>query len=217
MVSKYIFMTGAPGSKWSSVARNIYFSSDINQSDFSLDRRYYHDASGKRQLMHLGSYFDPGMEFGNEFSMLSLLSKEECEREFDRPFTHGMGTKIIKSHFFAYYLDYIKEMWKDPIILVSRDSDACIGWWIRCGHFNITYPKYDFYKNIDDMVKYVDAQNKFIKKFVDENETLQVWNSLELAQALGINDEGVYHQDYRRNDVKVYLYWRKYDGSEAFL
>lgn len=217
MVSKYIFVTGAPGSKWSSVVRSIYFSSDINQSDFSLDRRYYHAASGKRQLMHLGSYFDPGMEFGDAFSMMNLLSREETEQEFDRPFTHNMGTKIIKSHFFAYYLDHLKETWRDPIVLVYRDSDACIGWWVRCGHFNITYPKYDFYQNIDDMVKYVDAQNKFIKKFVDENETLQVWNSLELAQALGINDEGVYHQDYRRNDVKVYLYWRKYDGSEAFL
>jgi hypothetical protein len=213
----YIFVTGAPGSKWSSVVRSIYFSGDINQSDFSLDRRYYHDASGKRQLMHLGSYFDPGMEFGDNFKMFSMLSKEEAEAEFDRPFTHGIGRKIVKSHFFAYHLDDLKEKWKDPIVLVYRDSDACLGWWIRCGHFNITYPKYDYYKNIDGMVKYVDAQNKHIKRFIDENEVLQVWNSLELAQALGLDDEGVYHQDYRRSDVKVYVYWSRYDGSQAFL
>ena len=217
MVSKYIFVTGAPGSKWSSVVRNIYFSSDINQSDFSLNRRYYHDASGKMQLMHLGSYFDPGMEFGDNFRIFSLLSREEAEVEFDRPFTHSMGTKIIKSHYFAYSLDTLKHTWKDPIVLVYRDSDSCIGWWVRCGHFNITYPKYDHYQNIDDMVRHIDRQNHYIKKFIDENETLQVWNSLELAQALGINDEGVYHQDYRRNDIKVYLYWARYDGSQAFL
>ena len=216
-MSKYRFVTGAPGSKWSSVVRSIYFSSDVNQSDFSLDRRYYHDASGKRQLMHLGSYFDPGMEFGHKFDMFDQLGKTYAEAEFDRAFSHNMGSKIIKSHVFAHHLDHIKNTWKDPIVLVYRDSDACMGWWVRCGHFGITYPKYDYYENIDKMIGHIDRQNKNIKKFIDENETLQVWNSLELAQALGINDEGVYHQDYRRNDVKVYLYWSKYDGSQAFL
>jgi hypothetical protein len=42
---KYIFMAGAPGSKWSSVAKNIYFSPDIDRSDASSQREYWHDAS----------------------------------------------------------------------------------------------------------------------------------------------------------------------------
>jgi len=221
---KYIFVTGAPGSKWSSVVRNIYFSSSINQSDFSMERRYYHDASGKRQLMHLGSYFDPGMEFGSDFYILDSIEKEEAEAKFHKPFTNDVGIKIIKSHFFSYHLDHIKRTWKDPIVLVYRNSDSCIGWWVRCGHFNITYPKYDYYSDIDSMVKYIDSQNKAIKKFIEENDVLQLHNSIELARALGINHDSVnskgemdvYYQDYEKNDIKVYLYWPKYDGSEAF-
>ena len=59
---KYIFVAGAPGSKWSSVVKNIYYSPSVDQSDYSDARTYYHDASGQRELMHLGAYFDPGME-----------------------------------------------------------------------------------------------------------------------------------------------------------
>ena len=41
---KYIFVVGAPGSKWSSVVKNIYFSPDIDRSDYSEDRKYAHHA-----------------------------------------------------------------------------------------------------------------------------------------------------------------------------
>ena len=54
----YILFTGAPGSKWSSVAANIYGSADIDQTDSTSERAYKH---GK--VNHMGSYFDPGMEF----------------------------------------------------------------------------------------------------------------------------------------------------------
>ena len=65
---KYIFVAGAPGSKWSSVVKNIYYSPSVDRSDFSLDRTYYHDATGRTELMHMGAYFDPGMEFVDWFS-----------------------------------------------------------------------------------------------------------------------------------------------------
>ena len=59
---KYIFVAGAPGSKWSSVVKNIYFSPTIDRTDYRDEWTYYHDASGTMDLMHLGAYFDPGME-----------------------------------------------------------------------------------------------------------------------------------------------------------
>ena len=98
---KYIFMTGAPGSKWSSVSKNIYYSSDIDRSDYSDARTYYHDASGTMQLMHMGAYFDPGMEFGGFFNQIDRHTREQCESEFDRPFT-STGIRIIKSHVSAH-------------------------------------------------------------------------------------------------------------------
>ena len=57
---KYILVTGAPGSKWSSVVKNIYWSDDIDRTDYSKDREYYHEADtpGEPQLMHIGAYWE---------------------------------------------------------------------------------------------------------------------------------------------------------------
>ena len=74
---KYIFVAGAPGSKWSSVVKNIYYSPRVDQSDYSDARTYYHDASGKMELMHLGAYLDPGMEFGKHLQRMPMYTKEQ--------------------------------------------------------------------------------------------------------------------------------------------
>jgi hypothetical protein len=37
-------------------------------------RTYYHEAWGQRELMHLGAYWDPGMEFGQNFDRLDQLT-----------------------------------------------------------------------------------------------------------------------------------------------
>ena len=50
----YILFTGAPGSKWSSVAKNIYRSPDIDQTDSTSERAY-----NKGVVRHTGAYFDP--------------------------------------------------------------------------------------------------------------------------------------------------------------
>ena len=92
---KYIFCAGAPGSKWSSLIKNIYYSPSVDRTDYSEARTYWHDAPGQLELMHLGAYFDPGMEFGDFFDCLNEHTKEECEAEFDRPFS---GTGIRQDH-----------------------------------------------------------------------------------------------------------------------
>ena len=81
----YILFTGAPGSKWSSVVKNIYWSDDIDHTDYSEARTYHHDADtpGRSHLMHIGAYWDPGMEFGVD--------------EWDGPFS-GTGKRIVKAH-----------------------------------------------------------------------------------------------------------------------
>jgi hypothetical protein len=161
---KYIFVAGAPGSKWSSVVKNIYNSPSLDRSDYSDERTYYHDAGGTMDLMHLGAYFDPGMEFGGFFDQLDQHSREECEAEFDRPFT-GTGVRIVKSHVFAHHIDFLRQTWPDcPVVLVYRPNDACLGWWVKCGHFDITYPKYDqYYKNLRTMAGIIADQNRDIR------------------------------------------------------
>lgn len=193
---KYIFVAGAPGSKWSSVVKNIYFSPSIDRSDYGDERTYYHDADeGVLKLMHLGAYYDPGMEFGDWFDRLDHFSKEECEIEFDKPFS-GAGVRIVKSHVFCHHIDFLKKHWPEcPVVLVHRSDDECLGWWVRCGHFDITYPLYHkYYVNLKMMSKIIDEQNKDL---LDHwHKGTEVFNNLELATLLDI---GMPPEEYRQN------------------
>ena len=201
---KYIFMTGAPGSKWSSVSKNIYYSSDIDRSDYSDARTYYHDASGTMQLMHMGAYFDPGMEFGGFFDTINRHTREHCEAEFDRPFT-GSGVRIIKSHVFAENIDFLRDHWPDcPIVLVQRPNDACLGWWVKCGHFTITYPNYQTYDNLRHMAGVIQAQNIGIVDAALKYPGQHPLTNQQLARILGIEvPPEEYYQNYGASDVRV--------------
>ena len=202
---KYIFCAGAPGSKWSSLIKNIYYSPSVDRTDYTEARTYWHDAPGQLELMHLGAYFDPGMEFGDFFDRLDEHTREECEAEFDRPFT-GEGVRIIKSHVFAHHIDFIKRTWPDcPVILAHRGDDAALGWWVKCGHFNITYPSYDkYYKDLRTMSGIIADQNCDIQTAWNKYEGMMPADNFALAHILGIRpapDE--YQQNYNKSDLGV--------------
>jgi len=202
---KYIFVAGAPGSKWSSVVKNIYYSPDVDRSDYSDQRTYYHDASGVQQLMHMGAYFDPGMEFGGWFDRLSDHTPAECETEFNRPFS-DTGVRIIKSHVFAHHIDFLKQHWPEaPVVLVLRDNDACLGWWVRCGHFDITYPLYhDYYRNLREMSQHVDRQNRDIRVAWNRYYGPVPIDNYALAEACGIQPPTSDHyQSYSESDIRI--------------
>ena len=204
---KYIFVAGAPGSKWSSVVKNIYYSADIDRGDYTDARTYYHDASGKMDLMHIGAYFDPCMEFGAWFDQLDQHSKGMCEAEFDRPWTGNTqgGVKIIKSHVFAAQIDFLRATWPEcPVVLVHRPNDACLGWWVRCGHFNISYPKYAYYQDLKQMAWHIDYQNNAIlNAAANANIDFDIVDNHHLCQRLGITPPTDHWQNFPRSDVKV--------------
>ena len=202
---KYIFVSGAPGSKWSSVVKNIYYSLDVDSSDYSDARTYYHDASGRMELMHMGVYWGPAMEFGDGFERLDQYTKEQNEAEFDRPFS-GTGVRIIKSHVFGYHIDYIKQTWPDcPIVLIDRSDDACLGWWVKCGEFKITYPLYrDYYKDLRQMSAAIAKENEGNRRAAREYPGYEVGTNRQLARTLNIAvPDEMYYQDYIRSDIKV--------------
>jgi hypothetical protein len=202
---KYIFVAGAPGSKWSSVVKNIYYSPSIDRSDYSDARTYHHDASGRNELMHLGAYWDPGMEFGNFFNNLELHTKEECEHEFDRPFS-GTGVRIIKSHVFAHQVATLRQRWPDcAIVLVHRGNDACLGWWVKCGHFDITYPSYaKHYQDLRNMSHIIAEQNRDIEQAMYNYDGIEPLSNRALAQQLGLEPPPLqYAQNYAASDIKV--------------
>ena len=198
-------MAGAPGSKWSSVAKNIYYSPDIDRSDYTEERTYYHDATGKLELMHCGAYFDPGMEshLPEDFA---TLSKEQLELRFDCAFQpDAQGIRIIKSHIFCNNIEFLKATWPEsPVVLVYRSDDACLGWWVKCGHFDITYPIYDpYYKNLKEMARIIKQQNNGIVNAA-MNANNAPYDNLELCKLLNLAPPPAeYQQVYVVADVKV--------------
>jgi hypothetical protein len=192
----YILFTGAPGSKWSSVVKNIYWSKDIDQSDYSEKRTYWHEADtpGTLHLMHIGAYWDPGMEYSPD------------KQNWDKPF-NGTGARIIKSHVFAYRLNSLKEL-GHPIVMVYRNDYECLEWWKLCGEFNITYPNYaPYYKNLSNMWLEIQLQNKDILNFCKNNKDRikRVYDNHQLCDQLSIAPVTVTH-DYTAKDIKVYVY-----------
>jgi len=205
---KYIFMAGAPGSKWSSVSKNIYYSADIDRSDYRNEWEYWHDASGENQLMHMGAYFDPGMECDLP-EAVDFYGKASLEAIFDAPFTKdNNGIRIIKSHIFCNHIDFLRRTWpKCPVVLVYRNDDSCLGWWVKCGHFNITYPLYNkYYVDLATMAKRIQQQNKnLINAWYSSGKDFGIMHTnIDLCNALGIaNPPKEYQQSYGLNDIKV--------------
>lgn len=198
-------MTGAPGSRWSSVAKNIYFSSEIDSSDSSPTREYYHAATGTYQPMHLGVYWGPGMEYGTWFDYLDKFSKSINQDEFDRPFS-GQGKRIVKSHVFSFHIDYLKKTWPEAsLILVYRNNQRCLDWWTKCGGFNISYPLYkEHYKDIPTMESSIAKENNLILEAIKKYEGYIPKNNLELCDILDVgNPPDQYFQEYEKDDIFV--------------
>jgi hypothetical protein len=204
---KYIFLAGAPGSKWSSVSKNIYYSPSIDRSDYRDEWTYWHDASGQRELMHLGAYWDPGMACPLPED-LTVLSRPQLEESFDYPFgKNAPGIRIIKSHIFCNHIDFLRATFPESsIVLVHRSNDACLGWWVKCGHFNITYPRYDnYYVDLKNMAVQIKQQNHGIDQVIaDSHNPQQVSNNQQLCKTLGIElPPEEYWQNYAASDIGV--------------
>jgi hypothetical protein len=204
---KYIFLAGAPGSKWSSVSKNIYYSSSIDRSDYCDEWTYWHDASGQRELMHLGAYWDPGMACPLPED-LTVLTRQQLEESFDYPFDKdAAGIRIIKSHIFCNHIDFLRNMFPEsPIVLVQRSNDACLGWWVKCGHFDITYPRYDnYYVDLKTRATKIKQQNHGIDQIIaGSRNAQQVSNNRQLCKTLSIElPPEEYWQNYAASDITV--------------
>lgn len=192
-MNKYILMTGAPGSRWSSVAKGIYWSDDLDHSDYSSDRSYNSNEESA-PAVHIGAYWDPGMEFENT--------------EWDKPFA-GSGIRLIKSHTFAHDLHELKDRGY-PIVMVYRNDYECLSHWLKAGGFEISYPNYSsYYKNIPNMWVQIKKQNRDIMNFINDNKDRvdKVEDNYELCRLLDITNIGCGPiTNYMLRDITVYVY-----------
>ena len=159
MLPDKIFMIGVPGSRWSGIAQNIEDNvPGFNTTDRDPRRQYVHHAfSG-----HLGAYFGTGWEFDTSLDPENL----------DRPYIHTAGTRILKSHEWAYHLDEIHHRYPDAwIFLVYRPDMSAYSWWHQAGGFNITYPLYEpYYHDSVRMMSEIMRQNQAIMQFAQRHD-----------------------------------------------
>ena len=191
----YIFLTGAPGSKWSSVAGDIRPSPELDSTDSSPSREYK-SSNAEGPAHHVGAYWDPGMEFSTH------------PDEWDKPFS-GSGIRVIKSHTFAYKLYELKK-YNCPIVMVYRKDVDCYSHWMKAGGFDITYPDYKpYYKDYGNMYVEIAQQNYEILNFVYHHSLKRAEDLGTLCRLLGItrNNENVI---YEHGDVEVYVYGSRY-------
>jgi len=146
-------MVGVPGSRWSGIAQNIETIPGFNTSDRTPDRAYSHHAfSG-----HLGAYFGTGWETDTSLD----------ESNLDRPYVNTDGTRILKSHEWAYHLDDIHNRYpQDWIVMVYRPDLLAYAWWHEAGGFEIKYPDYrPYYRDSINMMTEIQQMNAAIFRF----------------------------------------------------
>lgn len=152
-------MIGVPGSRWSGIAQNLEDNiPGFNTTDRDASRTYeHHNFSG-----HLGAYFGTGWEFNTSLDVDNL----------DKPYTHTSGTRILKSHEWAYCLDEIHQRYPtDWIMLVYRPDLAAYAWWHEAGGFQIKYPDYHpYYRNSINMLAEIGKMNSAIFAFSQEHD-----------------------------------------------
>jgi hypothetical protein len=137
---------------------------------------------------------------------LSALSRLQLESIFDAAFTQHNGICIIKSHVFGENIDYLKQVFPEvPLVLVYRNNDSCLGWWIKSGGFEISYPNYtDYYRDIPTMIQIIERQNNGIQQALLQHKTISVNNNVELCGHLNIsNPPETYRQIYQDHDIIV--------------
>ena len=154
---KYIFVTGVPGSQWTSFTETLCNTGEFNITDRNDKRQYYHHGCAR----HLGAFYGRGMEFP------AKLDKENL----DAPYTDKGGTKFLCSHEWALMLPEIK--WKYPdawIMLIYRPDVNALQWWSEAGGFKIEYPNYGPYGDSDGMARAINEQNQKILEFGLQHE-----------------------------------------------
>ncbi len=166
MLPNRIFFTGVPGSRWSGVAQLLESTPGFNVTDRTPERTFVFKSESEYSK-HYGAYFGKGMEFSTSLDAANI----------DAAHTDHTGCRLIKSHEWAYNLDQIKQQYpNDWIVLVYRPDLLSYAWWYGAGGFNITYPKYQEFKDSTNMMAEIARMNQCILEFAYKHDA--TWNHI---------------------------------------
>jgi hypothetical protein len=189
---KFEFVTGCPGSSWSSITHMIrkhlvegYDVTDLKDyrchkipDEFYIKHTNIDPSTvpDENKLTHFGSYFGPFNEYGQNFDCISKhYSRDEFVKECLLPFSSDTESiKQIKSHWFAYNLDWIWENFKGHhLLLIWKDPELSLRHWHDVGGWEITYPNYDWYQKLNSMSDQIKKEADAVLDFV-ERKNLQL-------------------------------------------
>ena len=200
-----IILTGPPGSRWSGVSRALSANVIVNTSDESDENVYDTNDKPDSPGWHRGTYWGPYHKHGKEFDNLNNLSKDEILQEFQKPFKNWEGIKVIKSHWFAYHLPYIRQIFPEArIIAVAGNVEETFKHWHTAGGWDITYPHYDWYKNNKILEEQITIELACIKEYFKDTKKRttidQVYEDLKLPNQMH-NEDVLLQRDKRYSSL----------------
>lgn len=167
--SNVIWVTGAPGSKWSAVSWVLSEADSLNvdKGDRTAERLMVHDAmyGGVR---HTGVYFGPGNELGQNFHNISEMSKQDIFNEISSAWESWDPAKhyIVRCHQFINNWDWMIDNFPESkFVTVSRPPESCVVGWTSVGGIDTPYPHYKpYYKTQDNAIKEIKHESKLAHK-----------------------------------------------------
>jgi hypothetical protein len=206
-----IFLTGAPGSRFSGAFRVMSNHPSVNKSEWKDEYvwdKLVHDVHGNRKFIgvHRGVYWGPGNTHGQKFDNMLTLTKSEILSEFMEPFENWDGVKVIKSHWFAYHLGFLHHMFpKAKIVSCYAEDIACFYWWHKCGGWGMQYPNYTWYENDTKMLEQIKQENSHILKFNKDKQTpIEFISNNDFYKKLGLSEIEGKHELELHCQVAVY-------------
>lgn len=168
---KRIFVSGAPGSRWSAITQRLWALPNFNKTDINFHTRYDRYDVRKKKILE---YFHHGTYFEHNTSQPVTLDEAKLDATYEDP---NAGTMLHRSHQYAFILDIIKEKYpNDWIWLIYRPDFECYTQWIKCGGFYIDYPDYSFYEDESTMMREITKQNNAKLEWVRKHNL--VWKPL---------------------------------------
>jgi hypothetical protein len=174
---EFCFVSAVPGSSWSMLSHRLKILLNHDLSDVDESRQHaapHRDQSKGDILTHFGSYFGPHNEFGEQFDDIkNNYTLESFYSECRRPFinSNNTQTKCIRSHWFSYNLDWIWDNCKgNTLLLIHKESQGAVDWWLKRGGWNIKHPVYTWYENTDRLTEQIIKENTSLLKFAQEKD-----------------------------------------------
>ena len=184
MKKKYVFITGAPGSRWGRI--EFFLAQHSKLVDNSAWLPYLVDKPSNLTT-HQHKFFGPYNEHGERFDVLHLLGRDGIFQELDRAFdpTHTGSVRFVRCHHFAYQLDWIAENLPEvDIIMMLRESNLCYKWWHEAGGWDISYPNYTWYAHSEKMRRQIIIENNCMLKFMRDKRLEMDYSSRDIDKWL---------------------------------